>query len=62
MWSEGKCMSEQTCPECHGTGIVWDTESQEHDCCKSCDGSGTVSRMVGSEKLTREELNHENTK
>lgn len=53
-------MSEQTCPECHGTGLVWSEGLQEDDCCKRCDGNGVVEQPFGEEKLTREQLNYEN--
>lgn len=52
---------ERTCPDCQGTGIVWSKSQQEDDCCKMCGGDGVVTQICGAEKLTREELNHENS-
>lgn len=52
--------NERTCPDCHGTGVMWSESQQEDDCCKMCEGDGVIVQMCGVEKLTREELNYEN--
>jgi len=49
-----------TCPECHGSGLLYSHTDDEIDVCHRCDGYGMISRTIGNEKLTRTELNENN--
>lgn len=51
---------EKVCPECGGFGQLYDEVTGDDDCCKRCDGYGTIEQSIGNEKLTREELNENN--